>query len=158
KRPLDQQPLFGPRSFSPIIEMSRSHTPHAEMRAQLAARSLAPSDRAETIATKLIGQLARGDWLMLLVPAQQLWSFALIAGSGRERPFPRRPNSGRRLNANRIAQFSRSQLVTKVGIVAKGDICVDGPTRQLGDERGVNLCKGNLALAAKLDFAWHTSL
>lgn len=48
KRPLDQQPLVGPRSFSPIIEMSRSHTPHAEMRAQFAARSLAPSDRAET--------------------------------------------------------------------------------------------------------------
>jgi len=158
KRPLDQQPLFGARSFSPIIEMSWSHAPHAEMRSQLAARSLAPSDRAETIATKLIGQLARCDWLMLRVPAQQLWPFALIAGFGRERPFPWRPNSGRRLNANRIAQFSRGQLFTKVGIVAKGDICVDDPTRQPGDDRGVNLRKGNLALGAKLDFAWHTSL
>src|SRR5262245_11298769 len=158
KRPLDQQPLFGPRSFSSIIEMSGSHTPHAEMRAQFAARSLAPGDGAETIATKLIGQLARCDWLVLLVPAQQLWPFALIAGFGRERPFPWRPNSGRRLNANRIAQFSRSQLVTKVGIVAKGDICVDGPTRQFSDERGVNLRKSNLALGAKLDFARHTSL
>src|SRR5262245_39422810 len=89
---------------------------------------------------------------MLLVPAQQLWPFALIAGFGRERPFPWRPNSGRRLNTNRIAQFSRSQLVTKVGIVAKGDICVDDPTRQLGDERGVNLRKGNLALQSALCF------
>ena len=149
KRPFNQQPLFGAWSFSPIIEMSWSHTPHAEMRAHFAARSLAPDDRAETIAAKLIGQLARGDWLMLRVPAQQLWPFALIAGFGRERPFSWRPNSGRRLNANRIAQFSRGQFATKVGIVAKCDICVDDPARQTGDERGVNLRKGNFALGAK---------
>src|SRR5262249_14943867 len=63
-----------------------------------------------------------------------------------------------RLNANRIAQFSRGQFVTKVGIVAKCDICVDDPARQTGDERGVNLRKGYLALGAKLDFRRHTGL
>jgi hypothetical protein len=151
KMPLDQQPLFGARRLSPIIEMSWSHTLHAEMRAQFATRSLAPRDREETIATKLIGLLARCDWLMLFVPAQQLWPFTLIAGFGRDRPFPWRSNNGRRLNANCIAQFPRGQLVTKVGIVAKGDICVDDPAMQPGNERGVNLRKGNLALGAKPD-------
>src|SRR5262245_32522107 len=122
KRPLDQQPLFGARSLSPVIKMSRSHTPSAKMRAQFAVRSFAPSDLAERIATKLIGQLAYSHWLMLLIPAQQLSLFALIAVRfGRGRPFPWRPNRGRRLNPDCIAQFSCGQLVTKVGIVAIGD-------------------------------------
>ena len=159
KRPLDQQPFFGARSLSPVIKMSRSHTPSAKMRAQFAVRSFAPSDLAETIATKLIGQLAYSYWLMLLIPAQQFSLFALIADRfGRGRPFPWRPNRGRRLNANCIAQFSRGQLVTKVGIVAIGDICVDDSTWQTGDERGVNLRKGNFALGTKPNFARHTSL
>jgi len=91
KRPLNQQPLFGPQSLSPIIEMSWSHTSHPEIRAQFAARSLAPSEQAETTATKLICQMVHCDWLMFLVPSQQLWLFVLIAGVGRERPFPWRP-------------------------------------------------------------------
>jgi hypothetical protein len=148
--PLNQQPLFVTRGLSLVIEMSRSHTSSTEMRTHLAVRSFAPGDQAETVAARLIGQLPHCDWLMLLIPAQQLWLFASIADRfGREWPFPWRPNSGRRLNANRIAQFARGQLVTEVGVVAKGGVCVDDPAWQTGDERGINLRKGNFVFGAK---------
>jgi hypothetical protein len=126
---------------------------------QLDVRSFTPSDLAETVTPKLIGKLPHSNRLMLLVPAQQLWSFATVtAGFGRERPHSWRPNSGRRLNANRITQSSCGQSVTEVGVVTEGDICVDNPMWQTGNERSVNLRKSHFWLGAKPGFARRTSL
>jgi hypothetical protein len=159
KGPLNQQPLFVARSLSLMIEMSRPDQFRAEMRTQFAVRSFTPRNWPETVAAKLIGKLPHCHRLMLLVPAQQLRLPAPVAGRlGRKRSFSWRPNSGRGLNANRITQSSCGQFVTKVGVVAKGDIRIDDPAWQTGDERSVNLSKSNFVLGAKPDLARHASL
>src|SRR5580692_446489 len=96
---------------------------------------------------------------MLFIPPQQPWwttHFAL--GWRRKRPGARRPQHGRRLNADRVAESQCFEPLAKGAVVAIGSIRQDHGPRHILVHQPTNMIESHVRLGLKSNLFGHARL
>src|SRR3954447_22834110 len=96
---------------------------------------------------------------MLFIPPQQPWWTAHFApGWWRERPGARRPQHGRRLNADRIGESQRFESLAKGAVVAIGSISQYDGTWHILVHQPTDMIEGHVRLGLKSNLFGHARL
>src|SRR5262245_41407119 len=158
-RPLDQQPLLGPRLGTPVIPMRWSHPHSRKPRGKITLAALAPAHSLPSLARQSQGELAGLHRLGTAVSTQQLRLPAAAAPwSGRQWLGSRRPHRDRALHADDVGQLHLGQRVTKGRVVAVARIGKRYTLWHAVSDRPAYLAERDLRLGLEGDLSRHAGL
>src|SRR3954452_17531265 len=123
RRPLDQQPLFGPGFAAPRVAMRRTHPHGREARTEFAVRARAPGHAVPVLRRQAERQRLERDRLVLRIAPQPGRAPATAGPWGRRQwSGAGRPDAGAGARAEHVAQAEVGNANAEVGLVTIGGI------------------------------------
>src|SRR5689334_8536163 len=118
RRPLDQQPLFGPGFAALGVAMSGAHPHGRKARAQFAVRALPPGHAVPVLRRQAERQRLERHRLVLCIAPQPGRAPATARPWGRRQwSGARRPDAGAGAHAKHVAQAEAGHANAEVGLV-----------------------------------------
>src|SRR3954464_5922569 len=127
RRPLDQQPLFGPGFAAPRVAMRRTHPHGREARTEFAVRARAPGHAVPVLRGRAERQRLERDRLVLRLAPQPGRAPATAGPWGRRQwSGAGRPDAGAGAHAEHVAQAKVGNANAEGGLVTIGEIPSSG--------------------------------